>query len=352
MENLTSPWFLNGDTIYAAMRPDLKLQMIAVEDIGKYVARGFTNADKLNRREIDLAADEATMPDVAMALSQGPGRNISFMQIPIAEVRKNSETSRRCWNGSSASVRRRHSRRSRENSVSRARTGGVGGDSEEVRNADERVQCSRSDAGARRGRRGRVVARTGARRPRYVLEDQAGGDNQLADPADGAHAGRPIWSATDRIAQPAGGRGVGRHAARILGTAERPDGAVGLGQCRLAERAARRSYHLASQRSSRRRGACLDPGHEGAGPGRGCADYAAGAPNETRAVGAPRGVTGKGEREDRPRRRAPAGPRHVQRRAGAPRRSRGAPDPERTSGGRARRAALDSETNGARTCSR
>src|SRR3990170_4436131 len=64
MENLTSPWFLNGDAIYTAMRPDLKLQMICVDDIGKYVARGFTNADKLNRREVDLASDAATMEDV------------------------------------------------------------------------------------------------------------------------------------------------------------------------------------------------------------------------------------------------------------------------------------------------
>jgi len=91
MENLTSPWFLNGDAIYTAMRPDLKLQMIAVDDIGKYCARGFTNADKLNHREIDLAADNVTMADVAMALSAGLGRNISFVQIPISEVRKNSE---------------------------------------------------------------------------------------------------------------------------------------------------------------------------------------------------------------------------------------------------------------------
>ena len=91
MENLPSPWFLNGDVIYAAMPPDLKLQMICVEDIGKYAARGFTNADTLNRREIDLAADEATMPDAAMALSRGLGRNISFVQIPMSEVRKNSE---------------------------------------------------------------------------------------------------------------------------------------------------------------------------------------------------------------------------------------------------------------------
>jgi len=91
MENLTSPWFLNGDTIHAAMRPDLKLQMISVGDIGKYVARGFTDAGTLNRREIDLAADQATMPDVAMALSRGLGRSISFVQIPISEVRKNSD---------------------------------------------------------------------------------------------------------------------------------------------------------------------------------------------------------------------------------------------------------------------
>ncbi len=91
MENLTSPGFLNGDTIYAAIRPDLKLQMISVDDIGKYVARGFTNADKLNRREIDLAGDEVTMSDVAMALSSGLGRNISFAQIPISEVRKNND---------------------------------------------------------------------------------------------------------------------------------------------------------------------------------------------------------------------------------------------------------------------
>ncbi|RPI52126.1 MAG: NmrA/HSCARG family protein [Acidobacteria bacterium] len=91
MENLTSPWFLNGDNLYAAMPPGLKLQMIAVEDIGKYAARAFTDADRLNRREIDLAGDEATMPEVATALSRGLRRNISFVQIPIAEVRKNSE---------------------------------------------------------------------------------------------------------------------------------------------------------------------------------------------------------------------------------------------------------------------
>jgi uncharacterized protein YbjT (DUF2867 family) len=91
MENLLSPWFLNGDTIYAALDPKTRLQMVAVSDIGRYGARAFTDAAKLNRREIDLAGDALTMPETAAALSRGLGRTINFVQIPIADVRKNSE---------------------------------------------------------------------------------------------------------------------------------------------------------------------------------------------------------------------------------------------------------------------
>ncbi len=91
MENLLSPWFLNGDTIYTALKPDTVLQMIAVQDIGKYGARAFTEATRLNGRAIDLAGDALTMPDAARLLSEGLGRPINYVQIPIAEVRKNSE---------------------------------------------------------------------------------------------------------------------------------------------------------------------------------------------------------------------------------------------------------------------
>jgi uncharacterized protein YbjT (DUF2867 family) len=91
MENLPTPWFLNGDNLYAALAPATKLQMIAVDDIGKHGARAFTEAEKLNRQEIDIAGDEATLPQTAEALSKGLGRAINFVQIPISEVRKNSE---------------------------------------------------------------------------------------------------------------------------------------------------------------------------------------------------------------------------------------------------------------------
>ena len=91
MENIVSPWFLNGDKIYSALDPKTVLQMIAVKDIGVYGARAFTDAARLNRREIDLAGDALTMTQTAAQLGAGLGRTIEYVQIPMAEVRKNSE---------------------------------------------------------------------------------------------------------------------------------------------------------------------------------------------------------------------------------------------------------------------
>jgi uncharacterized protein YbjT (DUF2867 family) len=90
MENLVTPWFLNGDTLYAAMKPETVLQMIAVEDIGKYGARAFTDP-ALENRALDIAGDAATMPQAVQVLSKALGRTISFVEVPIGDVRKNSE---------------------------------------------------------------------------------------------------------------------------------------------------------------------------------------------------------------------------------------------------------------------
>jgi len=91
MENLVSPWFLQGDKLITALKPATPLQMIAVEDIGKYGARAFTHAAEMKGQEVDLAGDIVTMPRAAAALGKGLGRNIEYTAIPMAEVRKNSE---------------------------------------------------------------------------------------------------------------------------------------------------------------------------------------------------------------------------------------------------------------------
>lgn len=90
MENLPSPWFLNGDKLGTAMKPDTKLQMIAVDDIGRIGARAFIDAAKLKGREIEIAGDAVTMAQAAAGLSKALGKKIDFVQYPIEAVRANS----------------------------------------------------------------------------------------------------------------------------------------------------------------------------------------------------------------------------------------------------------------------
>ena len=64
--------------------------MIAVDDIGWFGARAFTDA-ALNRREIDLAGDVRTLPEAAEILSKALGRPIAFAHTPIEQVRQYSK---------------------------------------------------------------------------------------------------------------------------------------------------------------------------------------------------------------------------------------------------------------------
>jgi uncharacterized protein YbjT (DUF2867 family) len=91
MENLLSPWTLNGDKLMVALKPETSLQMIAVEDIGKYGLLAFEQAEKLKGQEIDLAGDSVTFPQAAEILSKALGKTITFQPVPIEAVRKNSE---------------------------------------------------------------------------------------------------------------------------------------------------------------------------------------------------------------------------------------------------------------------
>jgi uncharacterized protein YbjT (DUF2867 family) len=91
MENLLAPFSLQGSTLAWALGPGTKLQMIAVDDIGWFGARAFTDAAHLNRREIDLAGDVRTMPETAEILTEALGRPITFAQTPIEQVRQYSK---------------------------------------------------------------------------------------------------------------------------------------------------------------------------------------------------------------------------------------------------------------------
>src|SRR3954464_1074487 len=91
MENLLAPFSLHASTLASAPGPGTRLQMIAVDDIGWFGARAFTDAAGLNRREIDLAGDVRTMPEAAEILTEALGRPIAFAQTPIEQVRQYSK---------------------------------------------------------------------------------------------------------------------------------------------------------------------------------------------------------------------------------------------------------------------
>jgi uncharacterized protein YbjT (DUF2867 family) len=65
--------------------------MVAVDDIGKFSAKAFIEADKFKGAEIDYAGDAVTMPEAAAALSELTGKKVTYQPIPIAAVRQNSD---------------------------------------------------------------------------------------------------------------------------------------------------------------------------------------------------------------------------------------------------------------------
>lgn len=91
MENLVSPWTLQGDKLVAALRPETKLQMIAADDIGKFGAKAFAEAAELHNVAFDIAGDDVTMPQAAAAVGKILGKNVTYQPIPVAAVRQNSE---------------------------------------------------------------------------------------------------------------------------------------------------------------------------------------------------------------------------------------------------------------------
>lgn len=94
MDNFASAWFKPGilqGKLAMGIKPTTVLQMIAVEDIGKFGYLAFERPAEMNGAEIDLAGDQLTMPQTAAILSKTLGKKIDFAPVPIEEVRKFSE---------------------------------------------------------------------------------------------------------------------------------------------------------------------------------------------------------------------------------------------------------------------
>ncbi len=70
------------------LRPDTRLQMIAVDDIGGFVTLAFEHSGKWLGRVVDLAGDDLTMSEIAQALGRAAGREVQYKQVPWDEFEK------------------------------------------------------------------------------------------------------------------------------------------------------------------------------------------------------------------------------------------------------------------------
>jgi len=64
------------------LAPETRLQMIAVDDIGGFVAMTFEHSGKWQGRPIEIAGDELSMTELTQALSRAAGREVQYQQIP------------------------------------------------------------------------------------------------------------------------------------------------------------------------------------------------------------------------------------------------------------------------------
>lgn len=82
MENFTSfPPFI----MFSILRGCLKgkpLQMVAVEDIGKWVALAFSNPEKYIGKQIEIAGDELSIEELRSAWSRAKGKNQASIKLP------------------------------------------------------------------------------------------------------------------------------------------------------------------------------------------------------------------------------------------------------------------------------
>ena len=81
---------IDGGVLSLPLPPDKKLQQIAVDDIGAFVALAFTRPGHWEGRAVELAGDELSMSDVAAAFGRTTGREVRYQQMSWEEFEQRS----------------------------------------------------------------------------------------------------------------------------------------------------------------------------------------------------------------------------------------------------------------------
>ena len=94
MENIVAPWSIGAlrqRTHAFAMPPKRVPQLVALADIGAFVAALVERREQVFGKRFDFAGDELSGEEQAIILSHAIGRPINYQEIPIAAARQQSE---------------------------------------------------------------------------------------------------------------------------------------------------------------------------------------------------------------------------------------------------------------------
>jgi uncharacterized protein YbjT (DUF2867 family) len=94
MENIVAPWSIGAlrqGTYAFPMPPKRVIQLVALADIGAFVAALIERRDEVFGKRFDIAGDELSGEQQAKILSHAVDRPINYQAIPLAAARRQSE---------------------------------------------------------------------------------------------------------------------------------------------------------------------------------------------------------------------------------------------------------------------
>ncbi|NBD23065.1 NmrA/HSCARG family protein [Paenibacillus glycinis] len=93
MENFVDPMSagVQNGTIAQAFKPDGVIPLVAVDDIGAFVALALKNPDEYLGKTIEIAGDKLTPLQIADAIGRLTNRTIPYIQVPLETLRQHNE---------------------------------------------------------------------------------------------------------------------------------------------------------------------------------------------------------------------------------------------------------------------
>jgi uncharacterized protein YbjT (DUF2867 family) len=85
MDNLGSPWVLPSlkkGELELPVKVNRKLAMVAVDDIGKFLAQAFIYPEKFVGRAVEFAGEELTFPQALSMISKASGASLVYKEVP------------------------------------------------------------------------------------------------------------------------------------------------------------------------------------------------------------------------------------------------------------------------------